>query len=85
MTPGTRFGIYEISSLLGIGRLAPGTTLVEARREMESVTARLEAAYPDTNSGWDVGMAPLHASVVAELRPALLLLQGVSGLVLLIA
>ncbi|HKR10477.1 MAG TPA: ABC transporter permease, partial [Pyrinomonadaceae bacterium] len=46
---------------------------------------RLESAYPDSNSGVSARLVPLHDQVTGKFRPALLLLFGAVGLVLLIA
>jgi putative ABC transport system permease protein len=66
-------------------RLAPGVSLAAARGELEGIAAQLETEYPETNQQMGAGASPLHESVVRESRPALLLLAGAVGLVLLVA
>ena len=74
------------SHFLGaIARLKDGVTLEQAQTEMDGIAARLEAAYPETNTGWGVTVAPLQERVVAGIRPTLLLLWGAVGFVVLIA
>ncbi|HLY60825.1 MAG TPA: ABC transporter permease [Terriglobia bacterium] len=71
------------NSLRIFARLKPGITLVAARAEMATITARLEKEYPGTNRGVEVGS--LKEKVVGNVRPALLVLLGAVGFVLLIA
>lgn len=66
-------------------RLRPGVTLEEAQTEMETVSRRLEQAYPDTNTGWSVNLFPLRDLVVEDVETALWVLMATVGLVLLIA
>ncbi|HVT61159.1 MAG TPA: ABC transporter permease [Thermoanaerobaculia bacterium] len=69
----------------GIGRLAPGVTLAQARADMERVTRNLAAAYPEADKGIGATLVPLKDEVVGEVRPLLLLLLSAVGFVLLIA
>src|SRR5215831_2628779 len=71
--------------LLGIARLKPGMTLDQARANMDSVAVQLEQQYPETNPGNRVTIRPYLEQVVRDIRPALLVLLGAVGFVLLIA
>jgi putative ABC transport system permease protein len=68
-----------------VGRLRPGTTLEEARREMSAIGRRLAERYPASHTGWGVTLVPMHEQVTGDVRPALLVLLGAVGLLLLIA
>ena len=68
-----------------IGRLRPGIGLAEARVDMQTIAARLSAAYPATNRNINVQLTPLREQLVGTLRPAILSLMGSVVLVLLIA
>ena len=68
-----------------IGRLKADVTLEQARAEMESVARQLEQHFPDTNAGRGVSLFPLRDEMTGNLRPALLILLGAVGFVLLIA
>jgi predicted permease len=73
----------ESQSLRVFARLRPGVSLAAARQEVASVTATLEREFPGTNR--DVRVMNLREKVVGDVRPALLVLLGAVGLVLLIA
>jgi putative ABC transport system permease protein len=49
------------------------------------VARRLARAYPDTHAGRSVEIVPLHEQIVGSFKPALLVLLGAVGLVLVIA
>jgi len=68
-----------------VARLKPGVTLGMATANLESVSRRLQAQYPDANPDRLANLVPLHRDVVGEVRPALLLLQSAAALVLIIA
>lgn len=68
-----------------VGRLRDGVTLEQTRADMDEVGRQLEKEYPDVAQGYGVTVVPLHEHVVGDVRPALLVLLGSVGLVLLIA
>jgi putative ABC transport system permease protein len=70
-----------------IGRLQPGATLETARSQLAALTARLAHEYPNAyppSLGWRADAVPLAERVVGNVRPALLVLLGAVGFVLLI-
>jgi len=69
----------------GIARLKPGVTLEQARSDLDNVAVGLEKQYPDTNKGRRVRIIPLLEYYVGDTRPALRILMGAVGIVLLIA
>jgi putative ABC transport system permease protein len=73
-------------SVMVFGRLAPGVAVAQGQAEMDAMASRLASAYPDTNGGWTVKVAAVYPTrEVRALQPALLVLSGAAGLVLLIA
>ncbi|PYT83914.1 MAG: hypothetical protein DMG40_02185 [Acidobacteria bacterium] len=68
-----------------IGRLAPGVTIEQGSAQMNATAARLAQLYPDADRGWHVKLEPMREEVVGHVRPALLVLLGAAGFVLLIA
>lgn len=77
-------GPRSVRVVSAIARLKPGVTLPEARTEMEAIAGRLAQAHPDTNAGLDVNVIQLQEQIVGKVRPALLVLLGAVGFVLLI-
>jgi len=75
----------EYHPLAVIGRLKPGVAVKEANTEAITFAAALSKAYPQTNGGIGASVSPLDDLVVSSVRPALLVLFGAVGCVLLIA
>jgi putative ABC transport system permease protein len=71
--------------LFALARLAEGVGFEEARTEMETIARRLEAEYPESNSGVGVHLERLSSRRVKEYRRTLWTLLGATSLVLLIA
>src|SRR5262245_7234120 len=71
---------YEV-----VAHLRPGVTLEQAQREMETVAARLERAYPQSNENKGVIVTRLLDRTVRDVRSTLTLIVGVVIVVLLIA
>jgi putative ABC transport system permease protein len=68
-----------------IGRLKPGVSREQAQAEMTAIGSRLEQQYPDKNLHRSVGVESTLEALVGDIRPALLILLGAVGCVLLIA
>ena len=73
------------TSAWALARLAPGSTLAQARTELSGVMRQLELQYPGSNSGETATVRPLAERLFENIRPAVWTLLGAVGLVLLIA
>ena len=75
----------SIRILKAVARLGSGTSLDEARTEMELVARRQAEARPKENAGFGIHVARLSDQVYGDTRRALLLLFAAVGFVMLIA
>ena len=67
------------------GRLRLGVTLAAAQNELRVIDQRLAETYPDENKQRQSTLLSLHERMVGDIRPALLVLFGAVGLLLLVA
>ena len=71
-----------------LGRMKPGVTLPQVPDDMERIARGVRERFPDyyTDSlGWGTTVVPLREQIAGRVRPALLVLAGAAGFVLLIA
>jgi putative ABC transport system permease protein len=84
-----RTGVATLSRaarfLAAVGRLKPGVSLDQAQAEASGIARQLAETYPDTNRSVGANVVPVHEQTVGSVRPALLLLTGGVGFVLLMA
>ncbi|HYP29748.1 MAG TPA: ABC transporter permease [Blastocatellia bacterium] len=71
---------YEV-----IARMKPGVMPEQAQAEMNTIAARLKQQYPDVVKSNGSVVIPLHEQLMGDIKPALLVLLGAVGFVLLIA
>jgi putative ABC transport system permease protein len=68
-----------------LATLKSGVTLSQASAEMSAIASRLAMEYPTPDQGLNLHAVYLDEETVKEVKPALLLLWGAAGFVLLIA
>jgi putative ABC transport system permease protein len=69
-----------------IGRVAAGSSIDQARTELETIAARLGQQFPESNKGWGIVVNSFYDWLIPETtRRSLLVLLGAVALVLLIA
>ncbi len=71
--------------LFAVGRIRPGVRLEQAQANLDSIASALSKQYPDSNTYAGVKLVRFLASMVGPVRPALLMLLGTAGCVLLVA
>ncbi|MCU1252916.1 MAG: efflux pump, inner rane subunit, partial [Edaphobacter sp.] len=59
---------------LSIARLKPGVTLEQAQAEMNTISQRLEEAYPEDDKGLGATVNSMREETVGNVRPALLMM-----------
>jgi putative ABC transport system permease protein len=68
-----------------VGLLKSGISIAQARAEVGSSAAGLAIRYPDVNSGWAIKLVGFRESVIAPLRPVVVLLIVAVGVMLVVA
>jgi predicted permease len=68
-----------------VADLKPGVAVGAAQAELSAIAARLATTYPNTNAGVGAKVMPLEESLTGKVKPTLVLLTVMAGLVLLIA
>lgn len=71
-------------SLTVVARLADGATAAAAQDEVQVLARRIAAAHPESNDKWSARVVAAHEQLVAASRPALFVLMGAVGFLLLI-
>jgi predicted permease len=78
-------GMNRNSRMLAIlGRLKNGVTREQAEAELSAISQGLEREHASMR-GWRASVTPMQETITESVRPALLVLMGAVGLVLLIA
>jgi putative ABC transport system permease protein len=67
-----------------MARMKPGVTIARAQAELSTIARRIDAQTPRL-AGWDVSVVGMKQALFEYIRPALLLLLGAVGLLLLLA
>jgi predicted permease len=68
-----------------VARIRPGAALSSAVSELDTLSGRLQLAYPGENRDKQFLFVPLQRALTGDARPTLLLLWATAGLILLIA
>ena len=68
-----------------VGRLKQGVTQEQAQADANTIAARLEQQYPDTNTHKGIALESALRAIVGDIRPALLIMLAAVACVLLIA
>ena len=71
-------------SLTVIGRMAEGVTASRAQEEVSVLATRIASEFKDSNAGWNARVVAAHDQLVGASRPALMMLMGAVGFLLLI-
>ncbi len=74
----------QARSLTVVGRLAEGATAARAQDEIGVLAQRIATEYAASNKGWSARVVAAHEQLVGASRPALMVLMGAVGFLLLI-
>src|SRR5688572_16590085 len=78
-----RFRMLEV-----VARLKPGATVEKTQAELDGLTVRLKRDFPNDypeSENWKASVLPLTERVTGDVKPALMVLLGAVGFVLLIS
>ena len=78
-------GNRQSHSYYVIGRLKPGVTIEGAQSEIDTITKRLGAQYPETNNSLGANVYPIVKDTVRKYDTALWIMMAAVGFVLLIS
>ena len=67
-----------------VGRLRQGSSLDDARADLDAIAVRAQKLYPGSNDQRGVTLAPLREAIAGELRAPMLLLGGAVAILLII-
>ena len=68
-----------------VGRVKDGVSMAQAQDDMKRVHAELTRRFPEFNTGWTANVVPLRDQLTGSVKPALWVMLGAVGFVLLIA
>ncbi len=68
-----------------VGRMKPGVTVDQAKADLDVFSRQIEQQFPKSNTDIVFNAVSMHEDITREYRPALLVMFGAVGLVLLIA
>jgi len=67
-----------------VGKLAPGSSVEQARAEMDVVSRGIAEENPESNRGWGADVTPALEQIVGDVTALVTIIAGAAGLVLLI-
>ncbi|MEO8129889.1 MAG: ABC transporter permease, partial [Bryobacteraceae bacterium] len=85
LNPARNYRINSGRYLMTVARIRAGVSHEAAQAEMTTIAKRLEKQHPDFNTGWGVNLVTVRNQIAGDIKPALLVLLGAVGVVLLIA
>ncbi|HEX8853556.1 MAG TPA: ABC transporter permease, partial [Pyrinomonadaceae bacterium] len=88
LAPALSEGIIQSRGAVFLGvvaRIKQGVSMKQAQAEATTIASRLATQYPESNTGQSIVLQSTHERLVGDLRPALLVILGAVGFVLLIA